>query len=148
MSTTQLRSDAVAQHQFQVASLLQDNGLIDEYNEKDGMFDQDSYRMALFKVLPCQKQTQHDWSCCPYAHPNERSRRRCLMVQPYLARVCPDMQTKGECPRGEGCAMTHSMFEYWMHPQRYRTKMCREGAECPRHYCFFAHSPDQLRKAS
>jgi hypothetical protein len=28
-----------------------------------------------------------------YAHPNERSRRRCLLVQPYLARVCPDMQT-------------------------------------------------------
>jgi hypothetical protein len=28
-----------------------------------------------------------------YAHPNERSRRRSLMVQPYQARVCPDMQT-------------------------------------------------------
>jgi hypothetical protein len=50
MSPIQLRSDAVAQHQQQVANLLQDNGLPQEYNEKTVMFDQDSYRMALFKV--------------------------------------------------------------------------------------------------
>jgi hypothetical protein len=52
MSPTQLRSDAVAQHQRQVVSLLLENGLPDEYNEKGGVFDQDSYRMALFKVRP------------------------------------------------------------------------------------------------
>jgi hypothetical protein len=50
MSDSQLRSDAVAQHQHQVVSLLQENGLSIEYNETNGVFEPDSYMMALFKV--------------------------------------------------------------------------------------------------
>lgn len=37
------------------------------------------------------------------------------------------------------------VFEYWLHPQRYRTQMCRDGATCSRKVCFFAHSEQQLR---
>lgn len=37
------------------------------------------------------------------------------------------------------------VFEYWLHPQRYRTQMCRDGASCTRKVCFFAHSDLELR---
>jgi hypothetical protein len=35
--------------------------------------------------------------------------------------------------------------EYWLHPQRYRTTLCRDGAACHRSVCFFAHGVEQLR---
>jgi hypothetical protein len=34
----------------------------------------------------------HDWTACPYNHPGERARRRCLLVHKYNAKLCPDMQ--------------------------------------------------------
>lgn len=37
------------------------------------------------------------------------------------------------------------VFEYWLHPKRYRTQMCRDGPTCSRKVCFFAHSEEQLR---
>eukprot|EP00879_Flechtneria_rotunda_P006611 GHRR01006948.1.p1 GENE.GHRR01006948.1~~GHRR01006948.1.p1 ORF type:complete len:558 (+),score=281.50 GHRR01006948.1:1320-2993(+) len=37
------------------------------------------------------------------------------------------------------------LFEYWLHPQRYRTEMCQFGASCTRPVCFFAHGEHQLR---
>lgn len=37
------------------------------------------------------------------------------------------------------------LFEYWLHPMRYRTQMCRSGAGCNRSLCFFAHSQAELR---
>lgn len=33
-----------------------------------------------------------------------------------------------------------------LHPSRYRTQMCTDGSGCKRRVCFFAHSPDELRK--
>lgn len=39
-------------------------------------------------------------------------------------------------------ALVVQMFEYWMHPQRYRSKLCREGVKCSRIYCFFAHTSE------
>jgi hypothetical protein len=38
-----------------------------------------------------------------------------------------------------------SCAEYWLHPQRYRTTLCRDGASCHRSVCFFAHGLEQLR---
>jgi hypothetical protein len=35
-----------------------------------------------------------------------------------------------------------------MHPERFRTQMCKQAAACKRAVCFFAHSPDQLRHPS
>ncbi|WIA18256.1 hypothetical protein OEZ85_009724 [Tetradesmus obliquus] len=142
-------AEAITQHQAQVSALLQQHfGLSPEYNEANGLYDVDSYRMCLFKVLPCPRSGQHDWSSCPYAHHGERARRRCLLLSNYAIKVCPDMQKGGECPRGEACTMTHSMFEYWMHPLRYKTKMCREGASCLKRFCFFAHTPEEVRPGS
>uniref|UniRef100_A0A383VUY1 C3H1-type domain-containing protein n=1 Tax=Tetradesmus obliquus TaxID=3088 RepID=A0A383VUY1_TETOB len=142
-------AEAITQHQAQVSALLQQHfGLSPEYNEANGLYDVDSYRMCLFKVLPCPRSGQHDWSCCPYAHHGERARRRCLLLSNYATKVCPDMMKGGECPRGEACTMTHSMFEYWMHPLRYKTKMCCKGASCLKRFCFFAHTPEEVRPGS
>jgi hypothetical protein len=37
------------------------------------------------------------------------------------------------------------VFEFWLHPHRYRTEMCKVGAGCNRRICFFAHKPEELR---
>ena len=39
----------------------------------------------------------------------------------------------------------HSTFEYWLHPTRYRTQLCKDLGNCKRETCFFAHHPDELR---
>lgn len=49
------------------------------------------------------------------------------------------------CPRGDVCPYAHNVFEYWLHPTRYRTQMCNDGARCNRNICFFAHCPEQIR---
>ena len=38
----------------------------------------------------------------------------------------------GQCPRGDECPFAHCVFEYWLHPTRYRTVMCTEGDKCMR----------------
>jgi hypothetical protein len=43
------------------------------------------------------------------------------------------------------CLYVLQVFEFWLHPQRYRTQICREGPGCKRRVCFFAHSEDELR---
>jgi hypothetical protein len=30
------------------------------------------------------------------------------------------------CPRGDGCPYTHHVYEYWLHPKRFRTLMCQQ----------------------
>jgi hypothetical protein len=36
---------------------------------------------------------------------------------------------KRVCPRGNDCPFAHSMTEYFLHPSRYRTQMCNDGAK-------------------
>lgn len=43
------------------------------------------------------------------------------------------------------CPYAHNVFEYWLHPTRYRTQMCNDGSRCNRNICFFAHCPEQIR---
>lgn len=47
--------------------------------------------------------------------------------------------------RGDNCPYAHNVFEYWLHPTRYRTQLCNDGTKCRRHICFFAHSLEELR---
>ena len=37
------------------------------------------------------------------------------------------------------------VYERHLHPSRYRTRPCAEGASCTRRVCFFAHGPGELR---
>lgn len=50
-----------------------------------------------------------------------------------------------KCPFGTACKYAHGHFELWLHPGRFRTKLCSLGANCKRPVCFFAHSEHELR---
>eukprot|EP00195_Chlamydomonas_chlamydogama_P006297 CAMPEP_0202894116 /NCGR_PEP_ID=MMETSP1392-20130828/3564_1 /ASSEMBLY_ACC=CAM_ASM_000868 /TAXON_ID=225041 /ORGANISM="Chlamydomonas chlamydogama, Strain SAG 11-48b" /LENGTH=381 /DNA_ID=CAMNT_0049578689 /DNA_START=87 /DNA_END=1229 /DNA_ORIENTATION=- len=105
----------------------------------------DDFRMYCYKVLPCSRRGGHDWTECCFAHPGEKATRRCPQKYSYFAIACPDMKKNGDCPRGERCMFAHNVFEYWLHPSRYRTQLCSYGAECKRSMCFFAHHLGELR---
>ncbi|WIA11460.1 hypothetical protein OEZ85_011576 [Tetradesmus obliquus] len=98
------------------------------------------------KIAPCFKRQQHDWTVCFYSHPGEKACRRDLRLHSYAAVMCSNMLHKGCCPRGDGCPQSHSVFEYHMHPARFRTKLCTDGDRCRRPFCFFAHGMQQLRE--
>ena len=104
----------------------------------------DHFRMYDFKVLRCSRGRSHDWTECPYAHPGEKARRRDPRKYSYSGTACPDFR-KGGCVKGDSCEFGHGVFECWLHPARYRTQPCKDGGNCRRRVCFFAHSPDQLR---
>lgn len=86
-----------------------------------------------------------DWTVCPFAHAGEKAVRRDPRTVDYTGIACPDMKKGGSCIRGEKCPYAHNVFEYWLHPTRYRTQLCNDGPGCRRGICFFAHSLDELR---
>ena len=160
-------------------------------------------------MLPCSKRFVHDWTECPFAHPQEKARRRDPRVQNYTGIACPSMKKasregaclpvgwlgllvaalqgsqggvagawgtaggvagpsrlppraapvcvparrptqppptlcpfppqEGCCAFGDHCPYAHNVFEYWLHPTRYRTQLCNDGSNCKRKICFFAH---------
>lgn len=119
---------------------------------KDGMgdlqsplFETDDFRIWCMKVLPCTKRFVHDWTVCPFAHEGEKAVRRDPREEKYTGIACPDMKKSGSCIRGDQCPYAHNVFEYWLHPTRYRTQLCNDGPGCKRNICFFAHDLSQLR---
>ncbi|KAJ4959112.1 hypothetical protein NE237_026223 [Protea cynaroides] len=109
-----------------------------------GPYATDEFRMYEFKVRRCARGRSHDWTECPYAHPGEKARRRDPRKFHYSGSACPDFR-KGNCTRGDSCEFAHGVFECWLHPARYRTQPCKDGTNCRRRVCFFAHSHEQLR---
>lgn len=63
----------------------------------------------------------------------------------FLPTVLTISTQDGTCIRGDNCPYAHNVFEYWLHPTRYRTQLCNDGPNCRRRICFFAHTLDQLR---
>ncbi|TKY66826.1 Zinc finger CCCH domain-containing protein 2 [Spatholobus suberectus] len=104
----------------------------------------DEFRMFEFKVKWCTRSRSHDWTDCPFAHPGEKARRRDPRRVHYSGTVCPEFR-RGQCGRGDACEFSHGVFECWLHPSRYRTEACKDGKNCKRKVCFFAHTPRQLR---
>ena len=47
--------------------------------------------------------------------------------------------------QGDACTYSHGVYECWLHPAKYRTQLCKDGAQCCRPVCFFAHSVSELR---
>ncbi|KAF5732578.1 zinc finger family protein [Tripterygium wilfordii] len=123
-----------------------DNEEIEELDSSDSAdpYSSDQFRMFEFKVRRCTRSRSHDWTDCPFAHPGEKARRRDPRRYHYSGTVCPDFR-RGGCTRGENCQYAHGVFECWLHPSRYRTEACKDGKNCKRKICFFAHSPKQLR---
>ncbi|GMJ05522.1 SOMNUS, Tandem CCCH Zinc Finger protein 4 [Hibiscus trionum] len=120
------------------------------HEEEDGGGDDDPYgsdhfRMYEFKVRRCTRSRSHDWTDCPFAHTGEKARRRDPRRYRYSSTICSDYRRGGGCPRGDDCEFAHGVFECWLHPTRYRTEACKDGKNCKRKVCFFAHSSRELR---
>ncbi len=98
------------------------------------------------QVVRCSKRYVHDWRTCPYAHPTENARRRDPREFRYYAIPCPEYK-KGICLLGDACPYSHGVYECWLHPSKYCTQLCKDGEQCRRPVCFFAHSPQDLRQA-
>ncbi|XP_057455633.1 zinc finger CCCH domain-containing protein 2-like [Lotus japonicus] len=114
-------------------------------SDDDDPYSSDHFRMFEFKVRRCTRSRSHDWTECPFAHPGEKARRRDPRRFHYSGAVCPEYRRAGACSRGDACEFSHGVFECWLHPARYRTEACKDGRNCKRKVCFFAHSPRQLR---
>ncbi|XP_058735224.1 zinc finger CCCH domain-containing protein 61-like [Vicia villosa] len=119
------------------------NTSADMFSEEDP-YSSDHFRMYEFKIRRCTRSRSHDWTDCPFAHPGEKARRRDPLRFQYSGEVCPDYR-RGNCDRGDACEFSHGVFESWLHPSRYRTEACKDGKNCKRKICFFAHTPRQLR---
>ncbi|KAI4383315.1 hypothetical protein MLD38_009167 [Melastoma candidum] len=107
-------------------------------------YSSDHFRMFEFKVRRCTRSRSHDWTDCPFAHPGEKAQRRDPRKYHYSGAVCTEHR-RGTCSRGDNCEFSHGVFECWLHPSRYRTEACKDGKNCQRKVCFFAHTPRQLR---
>ncbi|KAL4385111.1 hypothetical protein GQ457_15G026840 [Hibiscus cannabinus] len=111
---------------------------------KNSIYTTDEFRMFSFKIRPCSRAYSHDWTECPFVHPGENARRRDPRKYHYSCVPCPDFR-KGACRRGDMCEYAHGVFECWLHPAQYRTRMCKDGTSCDRRVCFFAHTAEELR---
>ncbi|WIA29068.1 hypothetical protein OEZ86_011579 [Tetradesmus obliquus] len=103
----------------------------------------DEFLMFKFKIEMCSRKDRHDWKICPYAHPGEVARRR--HPRGYTAVLCP-AKTAVSCPRREQCTFAHNPFEFWLHPDRFKTSLCNQGPTCDRPICFFAHKDEEVRR--
>ncbi|KAJ0266776.1 Zinc finger CCCH domain-containing protein 66 [Hirschfeldia incana] len=111
---------------------------------KNGIYGTDEFRMYAFKIKPCSRAYSHDWTECPFVHPGENARRRDPRKYHYSCVPCPEFR-KGSCSRSDSCEYAHGIFECWLHPAQYRTRLCKDETNCSRRVCFFAHRPDELR---
>jgi hypothetical protein len=109
-----------------------------------GVYGSDEFRMYSFKIKPCSRAYSHDWTECPFVHPGENARRRDPSKYPYSCVPCLEFR-KGSCPKGDGCEYAHGVFESWLHPAQYRTRLCKDEVGCARKVCFFAHKVEELR---
>eukprot|EP00250_Pteridium_aquilinum_P000415 c10457_g1_i1 orf=605-2941(+) len=111
---------------------------------KNSIYTTDEFRMYSFKIRPCSRAYSHDWTECPFVHPGENARRRDPRRYHYSCVPCPEFR-KGACRRGDTCEYAHGVFECWLHPAQYRTRLCKDGTACNRRVCFFAHTAEELR---
>ncbi|BBH02231.1 CCCH-type zinc finger protein with ARM repeat domain [Prunus dulcis] len=95
-------------------------------------------------IRPCSRAYSHDWTECPFVHPGENARRRDPRKFHYSCMPCLDYR-KGTCKRGDLCEYAHGVFECWLHPAQYKTRLCKDGMSCLRQVCFFAHKPEEMR---
>lgn len=109
-----------------------------------GVYGSDEFRMYSFKVKPCSRAYSHDWTECPFAHPGENARRRDPRKYHYTCVPCPEFK-KGACPKADNCEYAHGVFESWLHPAQYKTRLCKDEIGCARKVCFFAHKTEELR---
>ncbi|MCD7447046.1 hypothetical protein HAX54_021679 [Datura stramonium] len=109
-----------------------------------GLYETDEFCMFAYKIKKCTNLYSHDWTFCPFTHQGEKARRRDPRQYNYLPISCPAYKF-ASCIKGDNCELCHGVFEYWLHPAKYRTQPCRFGTSCDRQVCFFAHTLKELR---
>ncbi|KAH9622371.1 hypothetical protein KSS87_015887 [Heliosperma pusillum] len=135
VSVSDSDSDSSSKKEYSVADLPDIN---------NGVYGSDDFRMYCFKIKPCSRAYTHDWTECPFAHPGENARRRDPAKYNYTCVPCPEFK-KGGCKRGEDCEFAHGVFESWLHPAQYKTRLCKDETGCARKVCFFAHRKEEVR---
>ncbi|KAL9226709.1 hypothetical protein vseg_002489 [Gypsophila vaccaria] len=135
ISVSDSESDSSSKKEYSVSDLPDIN---------NGVYGSDEFRMYCFKIKPCSRAYTHDWTECPFAHPGENARRRDPAKFNYTCVPCPEFK-KGSCKKGEECEFAHGVFESWLHPAQYRTRLCKDETGCARKVCFFAHRREELR---
>ncbi|KAJ7982210.1 Zinc finger CCCH domain-containing protein [Quillaja saponaria] len=63
----------------------------------------------------------------------------------FKIRPCSRAYSHDWTERGDMCEYAHGVFECWLHPAQYRTRLCKDGTSCDRRVCFFAHAAEELR---
>ncbi|KAF2564578.1 hypothetical protein F2Q70_00015124 [Brassica cretica] len=106
-----------------VVSMYPGDASLPDINE--GVYGTYEFRMFSFKVKPCSRAYSHDWTECPFIHPGENARRRDPRKYPYTCVPCPEFR-KGSCPKGDSCVYAHGVFESWLRPGQYRTRLCKD----------------------
>eukprot|EP00210_Caulerpa_lentillifera_P007183 g6873.t1 len=134
---------------------IAENIQLEEVKSKESMllteeklYASDIFRMFCYKVLPCTKVYNHNWKTCPFLHEGEKAGRRDPQKHRYVGIECHEVKKGAECSRGNDCPYAHNLFEFWLHPTRYRTQLCNKPATCRRKVCFFAHNVEELRQPS
>ncbi|KAJ4749753.1 Zinc finger CCCH domain protein [Rhynchospora pubera] len=113
----------------------------------DAVSKSDEFMMYQFKVRRCPTgRGHHDWTDCHFLHPGEKARRRDPRKFVYSGKPCANFKKQGQCENGDKCHFAHGVFETWLHPDKYKTQMCRDGRNCDRKVCFFAHSKEEMRE--
>jgi hypothetical protein len=79
----------------------------------------------LLQRTACSRTRPHSWLDCPWAHPQEKARRRAPTA--HRGESCPDYRRAGACALGTACPLAHGVFESWLHPSRYKTQVGELG---------------------
>uniref|UniRef100_A0A3Q7GJH4 AtC3H23-like CCCH zinc finger domain-containing protein n=1 Tax=Solanum lycopersicum TaxID=4081 RepID=A0A3Q7GJH4_SOLLC len=88
---------------------------------RQDLYKPNNFRMYIYKVQKCSELYSHNWTC---------------------------FSSRGKiasCMKGDHCELCHRVFEYSLHPTKYRTILCQAGMSCNRPICFFAHTLKELR---
>ena len=92
-------------------------------------------------ACPNMKKVRHLMPCCPLLAGSKMgfctacARSLLVFAGLYaceLAQIA-DMSLQDQaCVRGDSCPYAHNVFEYWLHPTRYRTQLCNDMEKCNR----------------
>jgi len=107
----------------------------------------DETKLQKYKTDLCQRMLRSG-TCryglqCDFAH-DKLELRRNLQQHWYYGQKCP----KENCEENE-CRYAHNEIELMYHPHIFKTQLCHSIAFGPclkKHYCPFAHGPEELRQ--
>jgi len=107
----------------------------------------DEAKLQKYKTVLCQRMLRSG-TCryglqCDFAH-DKLELRRNLQQHWYYGQKC----TKESCEDNE-CRYAHNDMELLYHPHIFKTQLCHSIAFGPclkKHYCPFAHGPEELRQ--